>query len=236
MKELTLYLDDLTPGQIPLQRLAEYLHALARLYGHEDAVHFDSVNAGSARLLSLVEDDAYPKVISQVQEVSSGLGPKRALSGFERLCELMAEDKTGGSLRAGGAPILQFPIPKHEDSPLRLIKPSSVQGRLYSVGGKDETIPVRIEGADRETLHCEASIDVAERLGQYLFKTVRVSGDGQWEREPDGSWKLVKLKISSFVKLEDIGFKDAVARLKAAGGVNWNDISDAHSEILDSRG
>jgi hypothetical protein len=199
MKELMLYLDDLTPGQIPMPRLAEYLHVLARLYGHEDAVHFDSVKAGSARLLSLIEDNAYSRVINQVREVSGGGGPKRAVSGFERLCELMAEDKTGGSLRAGGTSIFEFPIPKDQDAPLRLIKPSSVQGRLYSVGGKDETIPVRIEGAERETLHCEASIEVAEQLGQYLFKTVRVNGDGQWERETDGSWKLVKLKITSFV-------------------------------------
>jgi hypothetical protein len=123
-----------------------------------------------------------------------------------------------------------------EEAPLHLIKPSSIQGKLYSVGGKDETIPVRIEGADHETLYCEADIEVAERLGQLLFKTIRVSGDGQWERKPDGVWKLTKLKITSFVKLEDVGFREAVAKLKAAGGINWNDASDAHSEILDNRG
>lgn len=236
MKELTLYLNDLTPGQIPMKRLAEYLRALALFYGHEDAVHFDSVKPGSARLQTLIEDSAYPGVINQVREVSGGLGSKRAVSGFERLSELMAEDNTGASLRSGNAQIFQFPSPKHEEEPLRLVKPSSIQGKLYSVGGKDDTIPVRIEGADHETLHCEAGIDIAERLGQYLFKAVKVSGDGQWERKPDGSWKLVKLKITSFVKLEDISFKEAVARLKAAGGITWNEISNAHSEILDSRG
>lgn len=218
MKELTLHLDDLTPTQIPMQRLAEYLHALARLYGHENAVHFDAVKAGSAQLQSLVEDESYIGVINQVREVSSGLGSRRAKGGFERLCELMVEDGTGGSLRSGGAPIFDFPQPEHDEEPLRLVKPSSIQGRLYSVGGKDDTIPVRIEGADHETLHCEATIEIAERLGQHLFKAVRVSGDGQWERKPDGSWRLIRLKITSFVKLEDISFKEAVARLKAASG------------------
>lgn len=222
MKELTLYLNDLTPGHISLQRLAEYLHALGRLYGHENAVHFDSVNAGSAQLQSLVEEEAYPSIINQVREACSGVGSRRAVGGFERLSELMAEDHTGGSLRSGGEPVLEFLVPKPDDEPLRLSKPSSVQGRLYSVGGKDHTIPVRIEGADLETLHCEASIDIAERLGQFLFKAVRVSGDGQWERKSDGSWRLMKLKITSFVQLEDIGFKEAVARLRAQRRLHAN--------------
>jgi hypothetical protein len=236
MKELTLYLNDLTPGQLSMKRLAEYLRALATLYGHEESVHFDSVKPGSAQLQSQIDERAYPGVINQVREVSGGLGSKRAASAFDRLSTLMAEDKTGASLRSGGAQIFQFPVVKTDEPPMRVIKPSSIQGKLYSVGGKDDTIPVRIEGADNETLHCETGIDVAERLAQLLFKPVRVSGDGEWERKPDGSWKLIKLKITSFTKLEDIGFKEAIARLKAAGGVDWNENSSAHSEILDTRG
>lgn len=236
MKELTLYLDDLTPGQLSMKRLAEYLRALAALYGHEESVHFDSVKTGSAQLQSHIEDRAYPGVLNQVREVSGGLGSKRAVSAFDRLAELMAEDKTGASLKSGGAQIFQFPAAKTDEPPMRIIKPSSVQGKLYSVGGKDDTIPVRIEGPNNETLHCEADIDVAERLAQLLFKPVRVSGDGEWERKTDGSWKLIKLKVTSFTKLEDIGFKEAIARLKAAGGVDWNDMSGAHSSILETRG
>ncbi|MNV95882.1 hypothetical protein D3C71_1908240 [compost metagenome] len=77
---------------------------------------------------------------------------------------------------------------------------------------------------------------VAERLAQFLFKPVRLHGDGEWVRSDEGAWKLVKLKISTFTKLEDIGFKEAIARLKAAGGVDWNDMSSAHPDILETRG
>ncbi|MFB1630193.1 MULTISPECIES: hypothetical protein [unclassified Pseudomonas] len=236
MKELTLYLDDLTPGQLSMKRLAEYLRELSTLYGHESEVHFDSVKEGSAQLQSLIEEQAYNGILQQVREVSGGLGSKRVLNSYEKLSELMAHDKTRGSLRSGGAKIFQFPVAKNEPPPLRVVKPSSVQGKLYSVGGKDDTVPVRIEGGNGETLMCEAGIDIAERLAQILFKTVRVHGDGEWEKRADGCWKLIKLKVTSFEKLEDIGFKEAIARLKAAGGVNWNDIPNAHSEILDTRG
>ncbi|MFI8479663.1 hypothetical protein ACIGCM_03740 [Pseudomonas sp. NPDC078700] len=236
MKELTLYLDDLSPGQLSMKRLAGYLRALSAFYGSEEAVHFDRVDTGSAQLMSNIEDKAYPIVMNQVREVSGGLGKKSAVAAYKTLSEYMAADGTGGSIRSGGATIFQFPKVKIESPPLRIVKPSSVQGRLYSVGGKDDTIPVRLEGADNESLLCEADIAVAERLGQLLFKQVRLHGDGEWVRSSDGAWKLVKLRISSFSKLEDIGFKEAIARLKAAGGVDWNDIPTAHSNILETRG
>ncbi|MBK5004111.1 hypothetical protein IAE38_000715 [Pseudomonas sp. S32] len=236
MKELTLYLDDLTPGQLSMKRLAEYLRALAALYGCEDSVHFDRVETGSAQLKSFVEEKAFPLIMNQVREVSGGLGKKSAVTAYKTLAGYMAADGTGASIRSGGAQIFQFPRVKPEEPPLRLIKPSSIQGRLYSVGGKDETVPVRIEGSDNESLLCEADVAVAERLAQLLFKPVRLHGKGEWVRSEGGAWKLVKLKVSTFEKLEDIGFKEAIARLKAVGGVDWNDMSDAHTGILETRG
>ncbi|MGP3790313.1 hypothetical protein [Pseudomonas sp. B392_1p] len=236
MKELTLYLDGIKPDQLSLRRLTDYLRELSTLYGSEDAVHFDAVKEGSAQLMSLIEDNKYPKVLNHVREVAGGLGSKKARDSYQRLSDLMAEDKVDGSLRSGGAQILQFPKVKLVEAPLRLVKPSSIQGRLYSVGGKDESVPVRIEGANGETLNCESSIETAEKLAQYLFKSVRVNGNGEWERRSDGSWRLIKLIIDSFTKLEDIGFRDAITRLKAAGGSRWDSIPNAHSEILKDRG
>lgn len=236
MKELTLYLDDLTPDTLSMKRLAEYLRALSTLYGKEEAVHFDAVGTGSAKLVARVEEDAYVQILNQVREVSGGIGAKRASDAYRKLADLMAEDRTGASLRTtGGAQILQFPKPVPQEDLLRIVKPSTVQGRLYSVGGKDDSVPVRLEGANGETLHCEASVDMAEKLAHVLFKSVRLIGDGEWVRQQSG-WKLVKLKVSDFTKLDDSSFKGAVAKLKAAGGIKWNDMPEGHSEILGSRG
>ncbi|PVZ19952.1 MULTISPECIES: hypothetical protein [unclassified Pseudomonas] len=236
MKDLTLYLDGTTPDKLSMKRLAEYLRELSSFYGSEAAVHFDSVQEGSAKLVCRVEDASYPVVLNQVREVAGGVGAKRPTRSYKKLSDLMLDDRVDGYLKADGAQIIQFPKGKLAEPPLRIVKSSTVQGRLYSVGGKDSTVPVRLEGADGETLHCETNMQIAERLAQLLFKPVRLSGDGEWERRPDGSWRLLKLVISSHQKLEDVGFKAAIAKLKAAGGVKWDDLPSPHSEILESRG
>jgi len=236
MKDITLYLDGTTPERLSMKRLAEYLRELSSFYGSEPAVHFDCVKDGSAQLVCRVEDACYPVILNQVREVASGIGGKRPTRAFRKLSDFMLDDRVDGYLKAEGAQIIQFPKGKLAEPPLRVIKSSSVQGRLYSVGGKDATVPVRLEGADGETLLCETNVQIAERLAQLLFKPVRLQGEGEWERRPDGSWRLIKLVISSYVKLEDVGFKAAIAKLKAAGGVKWDDMPSPHSEILESRG
>lgn len=236
MKDITLYLDGTTPDKLSMKRLSEYLRELSSFYGSEPAVHFDSVKDGSAQLVCRVEDACYPVVLNQVREVASGIGAKRPTRSYRKLADLMLDDRVDGYLRAEGAQIIQFPKGKLAEPPLRVIKSSSVQGRLYSVGGKDATVPVRLEGSDGETLLCETNVHIAERLAQMLFKPVRLQGEGEWERRPDGSWRLIKLVISSYVKLEDIGFKAAIAKLKAAGGVKWDDMPSPHIGILESRG
>lgn len=236
MKDITLYLDGTSPDQLSMKRLAEYLRELSSFYGSEAAVHFDSVKEGSAMLVCRVEDTCYPVVLNQVREVANGIGAKRPTRSFRKLSDLMLDDRVDGYLKAEGAQIIQFPRGKLAEPLLRVIKGSSVQGRLYSVGGKDSTVPIRLEGADGETLLCETNVQIAERLAHLLFKPVRLTGEGEWERRPDGSWRLIKLVISSFAKLEDVGFKAAIAKLKAAGGVKWDDMPSPHSEILESRG
>ncbi len=236
MKELTLYLDGIVPERLSMKRLTDYLRALSDLCGSESEIHFECVKEGSAQLITQVEDQAFNKVMNQVREVPRGLGTKKAVKAYLTLSDLMQEDRVDGSLLAGSAKIFHFPRAKNVDQPLKIIKASSVQGKLYSVGGKDSTVPVRLEGADGETLHCEADVALAEKLAPLLFKPVRLTGEGEWQRRTDGSWRLIKLKVSSFVRLEDMSLKEAVKRMKAAGGIGWNENNKAHAEILESRG
>src|SRR3546814_8053942 len=110
---------------------------------------------------------------------------------------MMEQDRVDGVLQAADANILQFPKAKAAPPPMVVIKQGSVQGRLYVVGGKDETVPVRLEGAGGETLLCEADTALAEQLGKLLFKYVRVHGKGEWESRPHGGWRGRKMFITS---------------------------------------
>lgn len=117
-----------------------------------------------------------------------------------------------------------------------VFKAGSVQGRLYSIGGKDDSVPVRLEGANGETLHCEAGIETAAQLAPLLFKQVRVHGKGEWERRQAGGWRLKKMHISSYEPLEKASLRTAVDRMRGVGGILWNSIEAPHETILGQRG
>jgi hypothetical protein len=123
-----------------------------------------------------------------------------------------------------------------DEKPLAVNKAGSVQGRLYRVGGKDETVPVRLEGANGETLHCEASTGIAQQLSALLFKQVRVSGCGAWERLPEGRWRLRKLKIESFQELDTAKASSVLVKLQSLGGLKWAEMDDPHGVAKDMRG
>jgi len=123
-----------------------------------------------------------------------------------------------------------------DKKPLVVKKHGSVQGRLYHLGGKDDAIQVSLEGANGETLLCEASIDITRELSCLLFKQVRVSGYGTWERSPEAGWRLNKLKIESYQELDEAKVGDVVSRLQAIGGLKWADMEDPHGVARDLGG
>lgn len=237
MKKLTLKLNDRSPQTLSMKRLGQYIAHLSDMLGEVEHVHFDSVSKGSAMLNVDIESLHYQKVLTHVREVPNGMGAKKQLSAYRALQQLMDEDGTGGAiLDDAEAPVLSFRKRPDDEKPLVVNKSGSVQGRLYLVGGKDETIPVRLEGANGETLHCEATTEMAQQLSALLFKQVRVSGRGIWERSPEGAWKLKKLKIELFQELDTANAGEVVARLQSIGGLKWADMDDPHGVAKDLRG
>lgn len=220
-----------------MQRLALYLAELADMLGSIEHVHFSSVTPGSAMLNIDIDELRYSEVLTSVREAPAGKGTARQLKGYRELQRLMEEDGTAGEiLDHSSRSIMLFAKSSNDESPLSINKQGSVQGRLYRIGGKDETVPVRLEGANGETLNCEASTEIAQQLSALLFQQVRVSGPGIWERSPDGGWKLKKLKIESFQKLDSSKLGSVLAKLQAAGGLQWAEMENPHSVAKDLRG
>ncbi|MEE3171105.1 MAG: hypothetical protein VX324_13395 [Pseudomonadota bacterium] len=237
MKKLTLKLNDRTPETLSMKRLGQYIAHLSDMLGEVEHVHFDSVSRGSAKLNVDIEDLHYEKVLAHVREVPNGIGAKKQQLAYRNLQQLMDEDGTGGAiLNDTQTSILSFRKRADDDRPLVVKKTGAVQGRLYLVGGKDETVPVRLEGANGETLHCEATMAMAQQLSALLFQQIRVAGPGLWERLPEGGWKLRKLKIESYQELETTSFGDVVSRLQAVGGLKWADMEDPQGVAKDLRG
>jgi len=221
---LTLKLDGTSPGELSMARLGKYLSALSDLYGSVDAVHFKDVSEGSACLNTWVDNqNSYNAVIQRSisQAATSG-------SSYLKLVSLLAQDGFEAKIiNQDKVTILEFPS-VNEEAPLVIRKKGRVQGKLYNVGGKDDSAPVKLEGANGETYHCEATPALAAKLGALLFKQLRVSGDSEWIKK-DGKWKLKKLIIDSYEVLEKSNLKTAFKALQNASGNQWKEEDDAQA-------
>lgn len=221
---LTLKLDGTSPSELSMARLGKYLSALSDLYGSVDAVHFKDVSEGSACLNTWVDNqNSYNAVIQRSisQAATSG-------SSYLKLVSLLAQDGFEAKIiNQDKVTILEFPSVA-EEAPLIIQKKSRVQGKLYNVGGKDDSAPVKLEGANGETYHCEATPALAAKLGALLFKQLRVSGESEWVKK-DGKWKLKKLIIDSYEVLEKSNLKTAFKALHNASGNQWKEEDDAQA-------
>ena len=229
-------IDALTPDSLPMARLAEYMVDLANLFGHKERVHFDRVEPGSAVLVQTVEDGHNDRVRERLDAANAfGPVPDDVAKAVESINTRLAEDDATGRLSDGsGAEIVIFP--GRDRPPPRTFGPfkqlCSFDGMLIRVGGRDDTVPVHLEAGDKIHI-CNADRDMARRLAPHLYQgTLRVWGDGRWEREANGHWKLLRFNISEFKLLDDTPLGQVVEKLRQVEGSGWKRFDDPLAEIM----
>jgi hypothetical protein len=218
--------------------LAEYLIALAQLFGEKDKVHFERLEAGSAVVTASVDRAAQPKVRDRVQGLRINAAPVDALKAFRSLDNMLLEDNATGVLTAGdGATIITFP---GRDRPAPMVfgpfkQEGTVDGQLIRIGGKDDTVPVHLrEGAVVHT-GLYTTPDLARKIAQHYLGLLRVHGTGTWYRSGDGSWELRNFKISDFEVLENTPLTDVVNKLHKVKGSTWSEVPDPVRALLEER-
>lgn len=231
--------DSYTPASLPMERLAEYMAALARLLGEPDHVHFDGVRAGSAVLAMSVDEPAQPMVRERIQRVQAGDGPQDALKAFGDLDELLRKDDATGELTdADNVIVLPFPG-RNRPAPLTygpFRQEGSLEGQLIRVGGKDETVPINLLDGDIVHTGLYASRALSLELSRYyLGPVIRVHGTGTWFREATGAWLLKSFRIDSFEVLDDAGLDEVVTALQRVEGSRWREVPDPVRALLEER-
>lgn len=231
--------DSYTPASLPMERLAEYMAALARLLGEPAHVHFDGVRAGSAVLAMSVDEPAQPIVRERIQRVQAGDGPQDALKAFGDLDELLRKDNATGELTdADNVIVLPFPG-RNRPAPLTygpFRQEGSLEGQLIRVGGKDETVPINLLDGDIVHTGLYASRALSLELSRYyLGPVIRVHGTGTWFREATGAWLLKSFRIDSFEVLDDAGLDEVVTALQRVEGSRWREVPDPVSALLEER-
>jgi hypothetical protein len=231
--------DSFTPQTLPMERLAEYVAALAKLLGEKENVHFQSIEAGSAVLVATIDPPAQPKVRERVIAVRDGYGPSEARRAFADLDELLRKDNATGTLsNDAGDVVVPFPGRNRPEplvyGPFR--QDGTIDGQLIRVGGKDETVPVHLrDGAIIHTgLVC--TTEIARRIAPQLYgPTLRVHGTGTWFRTGAGEWELRSFRINDFEVLDDTPLLTVVGNLRKVKETNWGELPDPVRALLAER-
>lgn len=231
--------DSFTPETLPMERLAEYVAAFAKLLGEQQNVHFRSVEAGSAVLVATIDPPAEPKVRDRVVAVRDGAGPRDARKAFADLDEMLRKDNATGALSDGtGRVVIPFPGRNRPEplvyGPFR--QDGTIDGQLIRVGGKDETVPVHLrDGAIIHTgLVCTP--EIARQIAPHLYgPMLRAHGTGTWFRTGAGEWELRNFRINDFEILDDTPLLTVMGNLRKVKGSDWNTVPDPVRALLAER-
>jgi hypothetical protein len=227
-------IDTWTPETLPMARLVDYLAGLAQLYGHENQVHFFGVRKGSVVAETLVDYEAIDEVTTRLNLIGRPDGNPDANSAYKKINQLLREDGASAVLRNHkGAQIIRFPgskAPVTEE--IVLHEHGELDGVVIRVGGKDDSVPVWLQGEDREIYKCSTHRGLARELAGYLFdKTIRVAGHGKWKRTSEGLWEMDSFKIQSWQALDERPLTEVLSELRAVEGSGWNSIDNPQEEL-----
>jgi hypothetical protein len=241
-KKLKFYIDAYSPESIPMAKLAHYMADFAALLGNEHRVHFDHLEPGSTGIVIRVEPEDVPKVTNRLHDLRRGNASKDLLKIAAEIDNRLANDNAVGRILeegGGGAPIELFAFAGRTRPKPQSYGPFTQEGHLdgvlIGVGGKDETISVRLQNGDATYTGCDTTRAIARELGKHLFEPVRIYGSGRWMREADGHWNLIRFRIHRFDVLEKGSLRDTVLALRAVSGSGWKDIEDPLAELNDLR-
>ena len=228
-----------SPETLPMERLAEYVAALARLFGEPSSVHFQGIKTGSAVLVAAIDHPARPKVRDRLLRLKEGNAAKDIQKAYSDLDDLLRKDNAIGELSAEtGAVVLPFPGRTRPEpvafGPFR--QEGSLEGQVIRVGGKDETVPVHLR--DGAIIHSglNTTQELARQIAHHLFgPTLRVFGTGTWFRGGDGCWQLKSFRITDFAVLDDATLSDVVKALRHVEGSGWGEVPDPIQALLEER-
>lgn len=218
-----------TPETLPMKRFADYLAMLARLFGHEKNVHLAQINFGSIETVAQIDGPARNAVAKRLLSVGAGTAEPDAMKAYTEIDkELAKDDAVGRIVTRKGHNIINFPGKNREHTAeyAQVAQPATLQGVLVSLSGSDDTKHAQLVDGDIKHTGLETkNLELLKRMSRHLWGApIRVIGQGHFTRNADGVWELKYFRMDDFEELENLSFKDTVARLRSVpNGVRVDD-------------
>lgn len=238
--EYVFRIDAFTPDTLPMARLAEYLAALAKLLGYPEHTHFVRLEKGSARLVHKVDPVDAPKVETRLDGIRVGAAPKEAINARHSLDDLLANDNATGTLTEGTTGRIVIPFAGRE-RPKPVTFPAfredtSIDGQVVNIGGRDSMAHATLQDGDVFHTNLSMKREQARELGKLLYgPTVRLHGNGRFERQPDGVWRMLDFRVERIERLSDQPLGEALKVVRALPG-NGLMNADAYHNVAAERG
>lgn len=237
--EYVFRIDVFQPETMPMARLAEYMAALAKMFGHAERTHFVAVEKGSAKLRTAVDPVDAPKVEARLNGVRIGDAPKDAIAGKLALEDLLANDNAVATLTEGDSDRVVIPF-IGRNRPKALTFPpfredTSIDGVLVKIGGKDPSAHATLQ--DGEVFHVGVTMrrELARELAPLLYgPTIRMFGNGRFERQPDGVWKMSDFKVDRYERLDERPIGEALTLMRAVPGNRLME-ADSYRDVAATR-
>ena len=203
---------------MPLERLLEYLRELSIMLEAGQELHLVRVDSSSTEPVFKVDPKVAPGVQARARAVRTGIAPRAALRSYRRINKMLREDATSAVLCEDSAEIIPFPgieeEPPHAITGIR--EQGAMDGRLVRVGGHRDWVPLLLEAPNESSLTgFWAKRPLAKEIGKHLFETLRLYGQGRWNRSEEGDWRLDHFTVNDFETIGDEPLPDVVAALRS---------------------
>lgn len=209
-----------SPQDLPIDRLAQYMRALADLLGSSEKVRLSGLKAGSVEFGLAVDALHYPVLIERITTASNrdraSSTVRKAITQIEAM---ITEDGVTAEFRAGRTRLLHLHGYSRENGVILgpLAQPFTVRGRIIGLEGKDATKHVRLQeyGTGREFRGDFRRDDLGRKLARYLWgEVVELSGAARLLRYPDGIWQLQSFHIEDVVELDASSVSDVMHAMR----------------------
>ena len=236
-REYRFEIDAFSPETIPLARLSQYLGDLAKMMGQEGNVHLVKVMKGSTVPIISVDWEAEPKVRDRLRAVKFNEGPAEARRAYKEINKRLIEDNANGVLfDPGKAAVISFPGRDGANQPEfgPISQQGVFEGTPIRIGGENDPVPVHLEDGDVKHIVL-APRRIAKLIAPHLFtSTVRIEGNGRWQRNRMGEWEMLSFYATDFRVLQDGDLKTSVAALRSIPAA-WKNSDDPLSELMTLR-